>query len=115
MAPRVSFFTQDFFLIVRYLIRSDRISLRNLLLLPTNVLNIFVNAINHSLFTRTTDDLANHRPIALLLTSAKVVKRLVKSRVMPYLNKDNILNRHHFSFQSIMVLDAIFNCLEYLY
>lgn len=85
----------------------DIISSRILQALPTKLVNIFFDAINHSFFTANlstylknavivplhkrgnTNDLIHDNLIALLPTLNKVVDKLIKSRIMSYLIKHN--------------------------
>lgn len=59
---------------------------------------------------------ANFRPISLLPTIAKVVERIVKGRVVSFLNKHKVLHIDQFGFQAEKSTnDAIFSFLECLY
>lgn len=59
---------------------------------------------------------ANFRPVSLLNTLSKIIEKLVKVRMIEFLNKNNILTPNQFGFQhSKGTNDALFSFLENLY
>lgn len=62
------------------------------------------------------DAACNYRPIALLPTLSKIIERLVKSRLMCFLLKHNIITNRQFGFLSgISTTDAMFTALNEIY
>lgn len=112
----------------------DRMSLKVFMNLPYIALCALVRAINWSfsvgnfpqclkkalvtpLFKGGDTELcSNYRPISLLPTLAKIVERLVKKRMLHFLQRHNLLNMSQFGFQhSKSTKDAIFAFLQTLY
>lgn len=63
-----------------------------------------------------TCEASNFRPISILSTLSKIVEKLVKTRVMSFINRHNILHKSQFGFQSSKgTNDAIFSFLEKTY
>lgn len=63
-----------------------------------------------------TDDPSCYRPISLLPTLSKIVEKLVKSRMVSFLQAHGLLNINQFGFQERRnTSDAVFNFLQRLY
>ena len=45
-------------------------------------------------------DLTNYRPISCLQILSKIIEKMVKKQLNEYLNSNNLLNKHQYSFQS---------------
>ena len=112
----------------------DGLSLKIFLALPIVALRILAEAINTSFVSGVFpaclkravivliykggeyDCPSNFRPIALLPTLAKVVERLIKVRMVSFLNRLGLLSSQQFGFrESMSTRDAIFGFLEHLY
>uniref|UniRef100_A0A6P7GME8 Uncharacterized protein LOC114344449 n=1 Tax=Diabrotica virgifera virgifera TaxID=50390 RepID=A0A6P7GME8_DIAVI len=102
--------------------------------LPDHVLKILADAINTSFSTGHFSDClkcakviplykggdhdlpANYRPMSLLPSLSKIVEKLVKIRMMTFLQKHYLLSSCQFGFQSLKsTYDAIFEFMEKLY
>ena len=112
----------------------DGVSVKILLNLPDTVLDILVQAINVSwesgIFSPClksakviplhkggdTDEPSNYCPNSLLSTLSKIIEKLVKTRMMSFINVNNILSSSQFGFQEKKgTNDAMFRLLEELY
>lgn len=112
----------------------DDISVKIFENLPDCALIVLVQAINDSFITGVfpaslkraiviplhkggeLDDPSNFRPISLLSTLSKIIEKLVKKRMLQFLNEQNILNKNQFGFQNTKnTSDAIFAFLEKMY
>lgn len=62
------------------------------------------------------DTPSNFRPISLLPTLSKIIEKIIKNRMISFIQKHKILNLKQFGFQKNKnTSDAIFSFLEYLY
>lgn len=112
----------------------DGISIKIFYNLPDSTLYALVDAINLSFINGTfpaclktaivvpqhkggsLEDPSNFRPISLLPTLSKIIEGLVKSRMVDFLTKHQILATCQFGFQaSKNTQDAMFSFLEYAY
>lgn len=111
----------------------DGISIKILANLPVSALTTLADCINASflsgkfpdllkraivipIFKQGEDTAANYRPISLLPSLSKIIERLLKKRMIHYLEAKNILNSSQFGFRSSRnTNDAIFHVLEDLY
>lgn len=112
----------------------DGISAKIFLSLPLSALEALSDAINHSWVEGKfpsslkharvipiykgghLTDPCNFRPISLLSTLSKILEKLVKERIMSFLNHHKILNLCQFGFQSGKSTDdAVFGFLEEVY
>lgn len=61
-------------------------------------------------------DPANYRPISLINVIAKIYEKLLKHRLMSFLEENNIISRQQFGFQNkISTQDALFQVTEEMY
>lgn len=61
-------------------------------------------------------DILNYRPISLITNFAKIVEKILKSRVAKYIEKYNLLSKMQFGFQQgKSTQDAIINLTERIY
>lgn len=112
----------------------DDMSVKVFEILPDCTLAVLVTAINESFSTGVfpaelkkaiviplhkggeADDPTNFRPISLLSTLSKIIEKLVKKRMIKFLDEHNILNKNQFGFQnSKNTSDAILAFLEKKY
>lgn len=112
----------------------DDIPLSLFLNLDDRTLNVLAQAINKNFSTGnfpeclktsivvplhksgTHDNPANFRPISLLPTLSKIIEKIVKKRMLQFLNKHKILSKFQFGFQEGRgTNDAVFSFLEELY
>lgn len=112
----------------------DGLSIKLFASLPDKILDILVQAINLSWesgvfslclklakvipFHKSGDleDPSNYRPISLLSNLSKIIEKLVKSRMISFLNTNNVLSSVQFGFREhCNTDDAIFQFLEGLY
>lgn len=112
----------------------DDMSLRIFIMLPDRALQALAEAINNSFSAGTfpsflklarviplfkggdSESASNFRPISLLPTMSKIVEKLVKSRVVGYINRHGFLNGDQFGFrESKGTNDAMFSLLRDLY
>lgn len=112
----------------------DGISLRIFLRLPDGALDALAGAINASFASGKfpdslklarviplhkgggREDPGNFRPISLLPTLSKIIERLVRGRMLSFLNANGVLSPVQYGFQSGMgTSDAVFSLLDDLY
>ena len=112
----------------------DELNIKVFECLPDHCLSILASAINISFDNGTfpnclklavvkplskggdPDDPANFRPISLLPVLSKIIEKIVKERMICFLNRHNILLGCQFGFQkNKCTVDAVFNFLEDLY
>jgi hypothetical protein len=59
------------------------------------------------------NNLSNYRPIPILTTFIKIFQKVMHSRLLEHLNKNNILSKHQFGFRANMGTDsAIFSLIS---
>lgn len=109
----------------------DDMSIKVFATLPVRALAVLVQAINESFITGLfppnlkkaiviplhkggeVDDPSNFRPISLLTTLSKIIEKLMKKRIVKFLDEHNILLKNQFGFQnSKNTTDAILEFLE---
>lgn len=113
----------------------DDISLKIFIRLPDHALQTLADAINNSFVKGTfpssslklarviplykggdSESASNFRPISLLPTLSKIVEKLVKSRMVSYINRHGFLSVDQFGFQdSKNTNDAMFSLLRSVY
>ena len=112
----------------------DGLSIKIFANLPINVIKILATLINDSFVAGIfpeclktaiiiplhkggeNTDTSNYRPIALLPALSKIIERLIKARLMPFLFKHNILSENQFGFlPNKCTGDAIFSVLHGVY
>lgn len=60
-------------------------------------------------------ELKNYRPITLISSFSKIVEKIIYSRMLSFLKKNNILNKNQYAFQSGTGCDdALFEITEYV-
>ena len=63
-----------------------------------------------------TTDPANYRPISLINVIAKIFEKLLKTRLVKFLEENNVIDSHQFGFQNrISTQDALFKVTEEMY
>jgi len=60
--------------------------------------------------------MGNYRPISLICNFSKLLEKIVKSRLMSFLEKHKLLSDNQFGFrQGINTVDAMYNVSKYIY
>lgn len=112
----------------------DGLSAHIFLNLPDSALLVLVGAVNRSWETGTfssclstakvipihkegsLDDPSNFRPISLLSTLSKIIEKLVKTRVLSFIDANDILNKCQFGFrENTGTNDAVYHLMHDLY